>query len=64
VRPRFPDQFAYLTLNVEDNEEQNLFPAYASMPLAKAFIDTAIAQGGGVLVHCNGTLVLSCSRVV
>lgn len=24
VRPRFPDNFQYLTLDVEDNEEQNL----------------------------------------
>jgi hypothetical protein len=24
VRPRFPDSFTYLTLDVEDNEEQNL----------------------------------------
>ncbi|KAJ7164621.1 protein-tyrosine phosphatase-like protein [Mycena crocata] len=51
VRPRFPDQFAYLTLDVEDNEEQNLIRLF---PAAKAFIDTAIAQGGRVLVHCNG----------
>lgn len=33
VRPRFPDDFTYLTLDVEDNEEQNLirlFPGYVS----------------------------------
>ena len=24
VKPRFPEQFTYLTLDVEDNEEQNL----------------------------------------
>ena len=31
VRPRFPDHFTYLVLDVEDNEEQNLirlFPQY------------------------------------
>lgn len=31
VRPRFPESFIYLTLDVEDNEEQNLirlFPQY------------------------------------
>jgi serine/threonine/tyrosine-interacting protein len=30
VRPRFPDNFSYMVLDVEDNEEQNLirlFPA-------------------------------------
>ena len=32
VRPRFPDHFTYLVLDVQDNEEQNLirlFPQYA-----------------------------------
>jgi serine/threonine/tyrosine-interacting protein len=24
VRPRFPDRFRYMTLDVEDNEDQNL----------------------------------------
>jgi serine/threonine/tyrosine-interacting protein len=24
VKPRFPDHFQYMTLDVEDNEEQNL----------------------------------------
>ena len=31
VKPRFPDRFTYLTLDVQDNEEQNLislFPRY------------------------------------
>lgn len=31
VRPRFPENFKYMTLDVQDNEEQNLirlFPAY------------------------------------
>ena len=28
VRPRFPDQFQYMTLDVEDNEEQNLIRIY------------------------------------
>ncbi|KAJ6584814.1 protein-tyrosine phosphatase-like protein [Mycena capillaripes] len=51
VRPRFPDNFTYLTLDVEDNEEQNLIRLF---PAAKAFIDNAISNGGRVLVHCNG----------
>ena len=32
VRPRFPDRFKYMVLDVQDNEEQNLirlFPQYA-----------------------------------
>jgi serine/threonine/tyrosine-interacting protein len=70
VRPRFIDNFSYLTLDVEDNEEQNLirlFPQYARASQcvamdptlishrAKLFIDNAISNGGRVLVHCNGT---------
>jgi len=46
---------------VEDNEEQNLIRLF---PGAKQFIDTAIAQGGRVLVHCNGGISLSPAFVV
>jgi hypothetical protein len=73
VKPRFPEHFTYMTLDVEDNEEQNLirlFPAYVphflaisftwlrSRCRAKEFINRAISGGGRVLVHCNG-IVLS-----
>ncbi|KAF7365377.1 hypothetical protein MVEN_00410000 [Mycena venus] len=61
VRPRFPDNFTYLTLDVEDNEEQNLIRLF---PQAKQFIDNAISQGGRVLVHCNGGISLSPAFVV
>jgi len=61
VRPRFPDDFTYMTLDVEDNEEQNLIRFF---PAAKNFIDSAIQQRGRVLVHCNGGISLSPSFVV
>ncbi|KAF8895263.1 protein-tyrosine phosphatase-like protein [Infundibulicybe gibba] len=61
VRPRFEDQFTYLVLDVEDNEEQNLIRLF---PRAKAFIDLAIARNGRVLVHCNGGISLSPAFVV
>ncbi|KDQ62208.1 hypothetical protein JAAARDRAFT_30108 [Jaapia argillacea MUCL 33604] len=61
VRPRFPESFIYLVLDVEDNEEQNLIRLF---PLAKQFIDNAIASGGRVLVHCNGGISLSPAFVV
>ncbi|KAF9025612.1 protein-tyrosine phosphatase-like protein [Rhodocollybia butyracea] len=61
VKPRFPDQFMYMVLDVEDNEEQNLIRLF---PGAKAFIDTAIANRGRVLVHCNGGISLSPAFVV
>eukprot|EP00918_Siedleckia_nematoides_P098016 GHVU01214646.1.p1 GENE.GHVU01214646.1~~GHVU01214646.1.p1 ORF type:complete len:239 (+),score=28.48 GHVU01214646.1:72-788(+) len=61
VKPRFPDQFQYLVLDVEDNEEQNLIRLF---PEAKRFIDKAIELGGRVLVHCNGGISLSPAFVV
>ncbi|KAF8195538.1 protein-tyrosine phosphatase-like protein [Pholiota molesta] len=61
VRPRFPERFEYMTLDVEDNEEQNLIRLF---PGAKNFIDQAISQGGRVLVHCNGGISLSPAFVV
>jgi len=61
VRPRFPDQFQYLVLDVVDSEEQNLIRLF---PQAKSFIDQAIAQGGQVLVHCNGGISLSPSFAI
>ncbi|KAF5315506.1 hypothetical protein D9619_007045 [Psilocybe cf. subviscida] len=34
VRPRFPDRFHYMTLDVEDNEEQNLIRLFPGQVLA------------------------------
>ncbi|TEB22735.1 phosphatases II [Coprinellus micaceus] len=61
VKPRFPGQFEYMTLDVEDNEEQNLIRLF---PNARRFITDAIDKGGRVLVHCNGGISLSPSFVV
>ncbi|KAG9046635.1 hypothetical protein FS837_003957 [Tulasnella sp. UAMH 9824] len=61
VRPRFPEQFTYLVLDVQDTEEQNLIRLF---PQAKAFIENALAQGGQVLVHCNGGISLAPSFVI
>ncbi|KIY45554.1 phosphatases II [Fistulina hepatica ATCC 64428] len=61
VKPRFPDLFKYMVLDVQDNEEQNLIRLF---PNAKTFIDEAINRGGRVLVHCNGGISLSPSFVV
>jgi len=38
VRPRFPEKFTYMVLDVEDNEEQNLirlFPTWATLNVPK-----------------------------
>ncbi|KAH0832199.1 protein-tyrosine phosphatase-like protein [Lanmaoa asiatica] len=61
VRPRFPDHFIYLVLDVEDNEEQNVIRLF---PEADQFIQQALTQGGKVLVHCNGGISLSPAFVV
>ncbi|KAI0051131.1 phosphatases II [Auriscalpium vulgare] len=61
VRPRFPERFQYLTLDVQDSEEQNLIRLF---PQAHQFINQAIAQGGRVLVHCNGGISLSPAFVI
>ncbi|PVF98458.1 phosphatases II [Serendipita vermifera] len=61
VKPRFPDQFIYLTLDVKDTEDQNLITLF---PKARDFIYQAINQGGQVLVHCNGGISLSPAFVV
>jgi len=61
VYPRFPDQFQYLTLDVEDTEDQNLIRLF---PGTLDFINTAISHGGRVLVHCNGGISLSPSFAI
>jgi len=61
VRPRFPEHFKYLVLDVKDSEEQNLIRLF---PGAKEFIDSALRGGGRVLVHCNGGISLSPAFVV
>ncbi|TIA92521.1 hypothetical protein E3P99_00550 [Wallemia hederae] len=51
VRPRFPDLFSYLVLDVRDSEEQNLIRIY---PQARSYIADALQMGGKVLIVCNG----------
>ncbi|ORY90920.1 protein-tyrosine phosphatase-like protein [Leucosporidium creatinivorum] len=47
---RFPENFVYLILEMRDADDQNLIRIF---PQTQAFIDSAIAQGGRVLVHCG-----------
>jgi len=61
VRPRFPESFEYLVLDVQDSEEQNLIRLF---PRAQQFINTALSQSGRVLVHCNGGISLSPAFVI
>jgi len=61
VKPRFPEEFVYLVLDVQDTEDQNLIRIF---PQAKGFIDCALAQNGTVLVHCNGGISLGPSFVI
>jgi len=61
VKPRFPDDFKYMVVDLADSEEQNLIRYF---PAAKGFIDTAIQGGGRVLVHCNGGISSSPAFVI
>jgi len=61
VRPRFPESFKYLVLDVQDSEEQNLIRLF---PTAQQFINAALSQSGRVLVHCNGGISLSPAFVI
>ncbi|CED82691.1 phosphatases ii [Phaffia rhodozyma] len=61
VKPRFPDRFTYLTLDISDHEDQNLIRIF---PQTTRFIDDAISRGGTVFVHCNGGISLAPSVVV
>jgi len=61
VKPRFPDHFGYMVLDVQDTEDQNLIRLF---PAARDFIYDAIKKGGKVLVHCNGGISISPAFVV
>jgi len=61
VRPRFPESFEYLVLDVQDSEEQNLIRLF---PRAQQFINAALSRSGRVLVHCNGGISLSPAFVI
>ena len=50
VEPRFPDDFSYLTLNLEDSERQDIAKYFGD---AIEFIDGAVKGGGRVLIHCG-----------
>lgn len=58
VRPRFPEEFTYMTLDVEDNEEQNLirlFPAcvpWLSLVLRSDSCSCGCLQGEELHRHC------------
>jgi len=56
VRPRFEGHIQYLTLKMNDDEDQNLISLFIE---AKLFIDKAIAEGGRALVHDNIGLSLA-----
>ncbi|KAJ1343387.1 hypothetical protein BSLG_002413 [Batrachochytrium salamandrivorans] len=61
VRMRFPDDFHYCCIQASDSPLQTLIPLF---PEASEFIQTAVAKGGSVLVHCNGGISRSPAFVV
>ena len=50
VRPRFPDQFKYVTLPADDSPTYNIAQHFDK---TFRFIDEAVTRGGGVLIHCG-----------
>ncbi|KXS13188.1 phosphatases II, partial [Gonapodya prolifera JEL478] len=61
VKPQFPGEFVYLEINASDHPLENLIPHFHQ---STAFIESALAQGGRVLVHCNGGISRSPAVVV
>ncbi|KAL0576758.1 hypothetical protein V5O48_005223 [Marasmius crinis-equi] len=62
VRPRFPDLFSYLVLDIEDGDAWSLIKNFARM---KGFVDEALAvhwgneePAGKVFVHCHMVMYL------
>jgi Leucine-rich repeat (LRR) protein/predicted protein tyrosine phosphatase len=45
-----PERFKYLTLELQDNADQEMLPAFG---VAHAFIAEAVESGGAVLIHCQ-----------
>ncbi|KAI9339422.1 protein-tyrosine phosphatase-like protein [Zopfochytrium polystomum] len=58
---KHPDHFIYHDIDVTDSPLQNLIPFF---PAAKAFIKSALDQGGTVLVYCNNGISRSPSFVI
>lgn len=50
IKPNFPDEFQYLTLDVADKSEENIKQHFETV---KTFVDEAFARGGRVLIHGN-----------
>ncbi|KAI7933184.1 hypothetical protein MJO28_017782 [Puccinia striiformis f. sp. tritici] len=53
LKPRYPDRFNYITLDIRDATDQQLISIF---PKAKEFIDHALHQNGRVLIHCGDGL--------
>ncbi len=49
--PRFPDDFQYLVLDVQDRVHQPLISIYSTF---RDFVDRIRALGGNVLIHDEG----------
>jgi len=54
-------EFSYLSIDVPDSPHVNIL---AYVPSTNRFITTALAQGGGVLVHCRAGISRSAAVVI
>ena len=61
VKPRFPDQFLYLTLDVKDTEDQNLitlFPGFVHFPAFRRVMSDFLSLGHVILFTMRSTKVV------
>jgi len=61
IKPNFPEEIQYLTLNIADSVTENIIHHF---PTVKTFIDESLANGGKVLIHGNGGISRSAALAI
>jgi protein-tyrosine phosphatase len=61
VQPRFPADFQYLILPLNDCDSQDVMSCF---PKSNAFIEAALASGGKVFVHCGAGISRSAAITI
>ena len=59
--PVFPDNYEYLCINIEDCENENISIYFDEK---NKFIDNALQNGYGILIHCAGGVSRSATIVI
>ncbi|KAG1681764.1 Serine/threonine/tyrosine-interacting protein [Nymphon striatum] len=61
IRPKFPDKFKYLILDIKDSVTEIIIPIF---PKVKEFLDDCFACGGRALVHGNSGISRSGALII